>query len=380
LKNPSGLDAVMRVALNGLFLQEPATGTGQYLRELGAALCAHAPADEFSFIAPRADPTAPAPVIVAPPRLARENFAKLEFEHCAFPRVAQKNKFTLAHVPHFGPPLFPTLPTVVTIHDLIPFRLPAYRGSRRVQWYTALAARGAARARALVADSEASARDIETYLHLPRAKIHVIYLAAQSRFHAALDATELERVRAKYHLPERFILYLGGFDARKNVARLIAAFAHIHAKEWKLVLAGKLPTQDSAFFPDPRRAAVENKIADRIALPGFIDEADKPALYALARVLAYPSLYEGFGLPPLEAMACGTPVISSNGGSLPEVVGDAGILLSPHETGNWTDALTHLMTDDARWAERRAAGLAQAQKFSWARAARETLAVYRAVV
>ncbi len=370
----------MRVAINGLFLQEPATGTGQYLRELAAALRASAPADEFTFIAPRADATAPAPVIVAPTRLTRENFAKLEFEQITFPRAAQKNKFDLAHAPHFGSPFRSALPTVVTIHDVIPFVLPAYRGSLRVQWYTKLAAFSARRARAVFADSEASARDIEKYVRIPRAKIHVVYLAAEPRFYAALARTELERVRAKYRLPERFVLYLGGFDARKNVPRLVAAFAKIETREWKLVLAGRAPQTDSAFFPDPRRAAAEHQIADRVVFPGFIDEADKPALYALARVFVYPSAYEGFGLPPLEAMACGTPVISSDGGSLPEVVGGAGIALPPHETSKWTDALAQLLSDDARWAELRALGLAQAQKFSWERAARETLAVYRAVV
>lgn len=370
----------MRVALNGLLLQHPATGMGQYLRELVAAMRALAPGDDFAFLAPQPDASAPAPVLFTPTYSHQEHFAKLEFEHIAFPRAAQKNRFDLAHVPHFGPPLFPTIPTVVTIHDLIPLVLPAYRGALNVRLYTKLAGLAAQRARAILADSEASARDIEKHLHIPRAKIHVVSLAAHSRFQPNITNDELKRVRAKYKLPEHFVLYLGGFDVRKNVAQLIQAFAKCALRDTKLVLAGKLPEHASAFFPDPRRMASENKISARVHYTGFVAEADKPALYALARVFLYPSVYEGFGLPPLEAMACGTPVISSDGGSLPEVIGDAGILLSPHEANAWANALATLLDDDARWHELRARGLVQAQKFSWERAARETLAVYRAVV
>src|SRR5581483_7812789 len=163
----------MRVALNGLFLQQPSTGTGQYLRELATALRAQAPDVELTFIAPLLDPTAPAPVIVQPTKLRRENFAKLEFEQITFPRVT-KNKFTLAHIPHFGPPLFQHLPTVVTIHDLIPIVLPAYRGSWRVRLYTRLAALGARRAQAVIADSYASARDIERHFRIPSERIYVV--------------------------------------------------------------------------------------------------------------------------------------------------------------------------------------------------------------
>ncbi|GIL15269.1 MAG: glycosyl transferase family 1 [Chloroflexota bacterium] len=370
----------MRVALNGLFLREPATGTGQYLRELVAALRALAAEDEFTFIAPRAHADAPAPVLVASTRARRENLSKLEFEQWTFPRAARENHFDLAHVPHWGAPLFSKIPTVVTIHDLIPLALPAYRGATRVRLYTKLVSAAAQRARAVLADSEASARDIEKYLRLPRAKIHVVHLAAHSRFHAAIPASELTRVRAKYALPEQFVLYLGGFDARKNVARLIEAFAGLQTGDWYLTLAGKLPNHDSAFFPDPRRLVAERRLANRVVFPGFIAEADKPALYALARVFLYASEYEGFGLPPLEALACGTPVICANTSSLPEVVGDAGILLAPTDTDAWRDALRTTLTQETQWARLRALGLAQARKFSWARAARETLAVYRAVV
>jgi glycosyltransferase involved in cell wall biosynthesis len=190
-------------------------------------------------------------------------------------------------------------------------------------------------------------------------------------------------VRLKYQLPERVILYLGGFDVRKNVGRVIQAFAALEAERsngWKLVMAGKLPMQDVPYFPDPRRMAAESGVPGDVQFLGFVAEQDKPALYASARLVVFPSHYEGFGLPPLEAMACGTPVICSNTSSLPEVAGEAGILCEPDDTRGWVEALRAMLGDDRRWQERRAVGLKQARRFSWERTARETLAVYRTVV
>ena len=375
----------MRVALNGLFLANPATGTGQYLRELVGAMRAEFPNDDFVLLTPRADATAPAPLEIFPTRFTRENFAKLEFEQFTFPRVSAQ-QFDIAHVPHFGSPLFPTRPTVVTIHDLIPIVLPAYRGSARVRLYTRLASFSAQRASAIIADSHASARDIQKHLHIPREKIHVVHLAAHARF-APPSQAEIRRVRAKYNLPNNFVLYLGGFDVRKNVARVIETFerfvsgeARGERREWALVLAGRLPDASGDFFPDPKQLAEKFGVLHNTHFIGFVAEEDKPALYGAARVFLYPSLYEGFGLPPLEAMACGTPVIVADTSSLPEVVGDAGILLSPDDARGWDDALRGLLTEETRWNEMRARGIEQAKKFSWTRAARETMQVYRAVV
>lgn len=367
----------MRVALNGLFLENPATGTGQYLRELVCALEKISPDDEFVLLVPHADATAPARVEIHPTHLAHPNLAKLEFEQSTFPRASKS--FDLTHVPHFGSPLFPTRPTVVTIHDLIPLVLPAYRGSMLVRLYTRLASLAAQRARAVIADSHASARDIETYLHIPREKIHVVHLAADARF-APPSQSEVERVRVKYNLPEKFVLYLGGFDVRKNVARVLETFGGLETDGWSLALAGKLPDTDTDFFPDPKRIAEKWGALNRTRFIGFVAEEDKAALYAAARVFLYPSRYEGFGLPPLEAMACGTPVIVSNAASLPEVVGDAGILLDADDARGWRDALRAVLQKDAQWNNLRARGLEQAKKFSWERAARATLAVYRSVV
>lgn len=369
----------LRIALNGLFLQWPATGTGQYLRALVRTMAALEPEVELVLIAPRADPTVPVPLQIRPTWARQADLAKVEFEHITFPRAATRGGFTLAHIPHFGPPLLAALPTVVTIHDLIPLALPAYRGSPLVRLYTWLAARGARRATRIIADSNASARDVEHYLGISSERMRVVPLAAAARYRPIVERAELARVRATYNLPERFILYLGGFDVRKNVWRLMEIFAALEEERrggWKLVLAGKLPERDSAFFPDPRRLAAEKGVLGEVHFTGFVNEEDKPALYTLARAFLFPSEYEGFGLPPLEAMACGTPVVASNRSALPEVVGAGGLLIAPDDVGGWCAALRALLNDEAIYAAWRARGMEQARRFTWERTARATLAVY----
>ncbi len=360
------------IALNGWFLRSPATGTGQYLQELIRALrpLAEACGIQLALVAPQPDSGTRA--AIARPRLGGKP-GKVEFEHLTFPRAARRLGARVLHVPHFGPPLRPPLPTIVTIHDLIPIVLPEYRGSLAVRAYTRLAAAGARAARIILADSESSRRDIITHLGIPPERVKVVYLAAASRYAPASDE-QVARVRAKYDLPERYVLYLGGFDVRKNVPMIVHAFSALpqeQADGWRLVIAGQLPEANSVFFPDPRRNA-----GPAVRFIGQVEEADKPALYAAAGAFVYPSLYEGFGLPPLEAMACGAPVLSSRTSSLPEVVGEAGLLLNPREIGEWVSGLNAVLGDRALRANLRARGLAQASRFSWDRTARSTLDVY----
>lgn len=365
----------MRVAINGWFLNSPATGTGQYLRHLieTAGPMGMEEGIELELIAPRALP-AGAPVSVQRP-FFEGKLAKVEFEHVTFPRSAKALNFTLAHIPHFGPPLYPSVPTLVTIHDLIPLLLPEYRKSPAVRLYTRLAAYGAQKANLIIADSEASRRDISKYLRIPDDRMRVIYLGVDSIFKPVIDRDELERVRTKYKLPPKFLLYLGGFDVRKNVSSLVDAFTALSKERmegWKLVIAGRLPDAFTAFFPDPCPGGTVD-----VNFIGHVEEEDKPALYSSARLFAYPSRYEGFGLPPLEAMACGVPVVSSNSSSLPEVIGDGGILLDPFATAEWANVFRVVLEDDTRWRELRQRGLDQSAKFSWAKTARETLDLYR---
>jgi glycosyltransferase involved in cell wall biosynthesis len=267
--------------------------------------------------------------------------------------------------------------------------LPAYRGSMLVRLYTLLVAIAAKRADIVLTDSQASKWDIVHLLDIPSERVRVIYLAADDIYQPILDDRRLSATCQKYGLPESYLLYLGGFDQRKNVPTLLKAFAQL-AKDSRafLVVAGRLPeygldlaiqAERSDFFPDPRLIVQELGIEERVVFTGWVPEEDKPALYSGARALVFPSLYEGFGLPPLEALACGTPVIASNRGSLPEIVGDGGLLLEPDDVEGLAGAMEKLLNDESLWGDLREKGLAHAARFSWEKTARETLAVYQEI-
>ena len=371
-------NASVKITINGMFWRQPTTGSGQYVRALLTALRESSADHDYVVIVPSA---------VSGQRSAlahiRDNLAKVWFEQIVFARACRRERAALAHVPYFGSPFFLPARTVITIHDLIPMILPAYRGAALVRAYTALAALSARRADAIITDSECSKRDIVGRLKIDAARVRVVYLAADARYRLIDDAAQIETMRRKYALPEKYLLYLGGYDQRKNVRVIIAAFARLpefYRAGYRLVLAGVNLGRDSEFFPDPRRLARDANLSDdALCYVGWVDEAAKPALYAGASAFLFPSLYEGFGLPPLEAMACGTPVICANASSLPEVVGAAAITLPPDDADAWAGAIRAVLTDDARRAEMRERGIAQARKFSWARCAEETLAVYMSV-
>jgi glycosyltransferase involved in cell wall biosynthesis len=289
----------------------------------------------------------------------------------------------VAHVPYWASPIRPTVPTVVTVHDLIPLLLPLYRGSALVRLYTRLVAAAARRADYVITDSLASQADIVAHLHIPAERVQVIYLAADPTCQPVADAEALAAVRAQYRLPDEYILYLGGFDARKNLRALLAAYARLRATQGEaippLVVAGRLPDVDTPLFPSPKRLARELGVQDAVRFTGWVAGLDKAALYSGALFFAFLSLYEGFGLMPLEAMACGTPVVASRRASLPEVVGDGGLLVDPDDTDAVVAAMTSLLQDSALRAALHERALAQASRFNWQRTAEETLAVYERV-
>ena len=380
----------MRVAVSGWFWDSLTTGSGQYTRQLVEALSRAAPDLEILLVGPGArwgrasvltlegacQQARPARGHAVDP----SNLDKLWFEQVSFPGACRRRRADVAHVPYWAPPLIPSIPTVVTIHDLIPLLLREYRGSRLVRLYTALVARTARRAALVLTDSEASRRDILTHLRLPAHRVRTVPLAAGDRY-APEPAGDDRDVRTRLGLPARHILYLGGFDIRKNVAAVLAAYRQVEpiiGERCPLIVAGRLPEHDTAFAPDPRRMARDLGIdARNVRFLDAIDDADTPALYRGATAFIFPSRYEGFGLPPLEAMACGTPVVGSNGSSMVEVVGDGGLLFDPEDVEGMAGALIRLATDDALRAELGQRALAQAAHFSWRRTAGETLAAYR---
>jgi glycosyltransferase involved in cell wall biosynthesis len=382
----------MRIAVNAWFWDSPATGSGQYTRRLVEALSTLNAGLQIVLVVPtdrrkdargkKQEVTDPASCILHSVPCARSNLGKVWFEQVAFPRLCRRLDADVAHAPYWAPPIAPPVPTVVTIHDLIPLTLRDYRGGPLARLYTALVSATAQNAALTLTDSEASRRDIVAHLGLPAKRVRAVYLAADERY-TPTPAPDDAAVRAQYGLPERYALYLGGFDVRKNVATALGTYRWAGSaigEECPLVIAGRLPERDTPFTPDPRRLAHELGIEQFVRLTGFVDEADKPALYRGAAAFIFPSRYEGFGLPPLEALACGTPVVGSDVSSIPEVVGDAGVLLPPDDVEGMAGALIQLATDDGFRAELSRCALAQAARFSWERTARETLAAYRDVV
>jgi len=379
----------MRVILNGWFWGQTATGSGQYLAHLLEHLPKAEPKHDILLATWRGHTPAPespgCPVwsLRTPFDRISTNLSKLWFEQVSFPRAARRLEGDLAHVPYWGAPLQPTVPTVVTIHDLIPLLLPAYRGSLLVQRYTRLVAAAARRAAGVITVSSASQKDIVARLGLPAARVWVTHEAASAAYRRA-DQVQIEALRREYSLPFSFFLYLGGFDVRKNVIGVLSAFAHLverdRSNDLRLVIAGLLPKADTAFTPDPRRITRELGIESRVTFTGWVDEADKPALYSAADVFVFPSYYEGFGLPVLEALACGTPTITSNVSSLPEIVGRAALLVSPDDTAELASAMERLVRDLGLRQRMRSLALEQAARFSWQQTAQATAEVYAKVL
>ena len=314
----------MRIAVNGWFWGQLNTGSGQYLAELVAWLARFGSTHELSVVCwakgrAHSEGIAGARVEQAatPFDALSRNLAKLWFEQLTFPRACGRLRADVALVPYWGSPWWRPCPLVVTIHDLIPLRLPIYRGGLPQRAYTWLASRTATRAEAILADSEAGQRDIVAHLGIPSARVYAVHLAVGAQYRPVTAKEELARVRARYRLPaEPFFLYLGGFDSRKNLIRTLQAYGRLCEKMGpeagpRLVVAGKLPAADSAFAPDPRPVATGLGLARQVHFAGWVDEADKPALYSLALATLFVSEYEGFGLPVLEAQACGCPVITS---------------------------------------------------------------------
>lgn len=373
----------MRIGISAHFWPRLTSGSGQYLRHLVRELARLEGEHTFILIGEAgafADGKPPLPAVELP----RGPFpagrpAKLYFEQVALPWAARTLRLDLLHVPYLAPPLFSSVPTVVTIHDLITYLLPAYRGPWRKRAYTWLDLQAARRARLLIAVSEHTRQDIIRHLRFPPERVHVTYEAAAPELRPA-PLEEQAALRKHYGLPERFILYLGDTDVRKGVHRLLRAFARWREShpgdEVGLVIAGPLHPPDGRLFLDLPGIARSLGLDRVVRFLGPIPEAEKAALYSAATVFAFLSEYEGFGLPPLEAMACGTPVLASRAASLPEVVGEAGLLADPLDEEEVVAALGRLLEDASLRAELGRRGRERAATFSWERTARQTVEAY----
>jgi glycosyltransferase involved in cell wall biosynthesis len=295
-------------------------------------------------------------------------------------RELRRHPVDLLHVQYTAPPFAPC-PVVATIHDLSFEHLPQ-TFKRRSRMQLRLTVRRTARAAAhVLVPSEHTRRDIiETY-NVRTERVSVTPLAAPEHFAPVEDEREVRRVRELYKIRGDYILAVGSIQPRKNLARLIKAYSALRrarpqANLPKLALVGKR----AWLYDETLRAIEESGIKDLTVLTGYVSESDLPALYTGALCFIYPSYFEGFGLPPLEAMQCGTPVIAGNRTSLPEVVGDAGLLVDPFDEDALAQALARMIDDSDFRARSRVKGLERARQFSWRETARLTLQAYKRAI
>lgn len=375
----------MHVAINGWFWNQPETGSGQYVRELLRAMCKADKATRFTLVLPAhiSPDGVPDDVNVLQTGSGPAGkLGKVWFEQSQFPGAVKQSSADLAHVPYWGPPLSSPVKLVTSVLDVIPLLYPEYAGGLATKLYTSMVTAAAQGAAYVITLSDASKRDVAEQFNYPAERIVPIYLAPKEAYHPQLGRERDKAVMQKYNLPDDpFILYLGGFDVRKQVTQLLSAYTFIeraHGEYTPLVLAGREPAWREPLFPNLRRAAANLGIpAENLHWIGYVDEADKPSLYRLAEVFVYPSAYEGFGLPVLEAMASGTPVVANNIPVFDEIVGDGAFLIETGSATKMGGAMLALLEQKDLYDTMRNSGVARATNFTWRKTARATLDVYR---
>ena len=376
----------MHVAINGWFWDQPFVGSGQYLHNLLTALVNLDTDITLTLVLPNhvrhLDELPPNVNIVYAKTHFKGNLGKIWFEQRGFPAAVQRVEADIAHVPYWGAPLSSKPARLVTsVLDLIPLVLPDYRGGFRQRLYTSLVSASAKGSGHIITLSEASKTDIINHLHIPAEKITVTHLAVDGRFHPKMGQEHDEAVRKKYDLPDEFALYHGGFDIRKNAHKLLLAWTYAGpslGEQTPLVLASRKPKEwKEPRFPDLEKYAKDLDIERFLIWLDGYDEEDKPSLLRLAKAVIFPSQYEGFGLPVLEAMACGTPVVAGNNSSIPEVAEDAAYLVASTDGRTLAGAILAVMVQDDLHQHLANAGRGQSTKFSWRKTAQQTFDVYQ---
>jgi glycosyltransferase involved in cell wall biosynthesis len=299
--------------------------------------------------------------------------ARILWEQAVAPVDIVRRGIDVLHCPAYVGPIASRVRTVVTIHDLSFYRFPHLFNRFNRVYLGVMTRLSARRATRVIAVSHATARDVVELLGIPAARVAVVHNGVDQRFQP-LPESEIAAFRAARGLPDRFILHLGTLEPRKNLTTLIRAFARLKREQripHKLVLAGGR----GWLYDDLFRQVEQLDLKNDVLFPGYVALSEQPLWYNAAAVFAYPSLYEGFGLPPLEALACGVPVVTSNTSSLPEVVGNAGVLVPPTDDAALANAILSVLEERDDRAASIERALHQASQFSWDRAGKETLDV-----
>jgi len=370
----------MRIALDGIPLNQELTGVGHYTLELARALANGSPADEVEIVSPLS--FIPAPVDGSPngspPNLqfVRANVGVItrHWWTIGLPRYVRKRAFDLFHGTNFEVPVWKKCPTVLTIHDLSLLLWPKVHEKARVRRARRRLPLMARAATMIITPGESVRAEVCEHLKIPPAKVVAIPEAPRSVFRRMAQGETLA-ARKRLGIADDFLLYVGTIEPRKNLLRLLQAFKDIapeRAGTLQLVLAGKKGWLTQDVFDFVQRSGM----SQAIKFTGYLDDEELCALYSSCRAFVYPSLYEGFGLPPLEAMACGAPVIASRIPSIEAVTGPAAWLVDPENVSELASSMRDLIGDRTRQRELSLAGLKRAGEFSWAETARLTHEVY----
>ncbi len=366
----------MHVGIDARLVYYTRAGIGEYTLRLTQALAEAYPQDRFVLLQDRRQPQkliGAGNVRVAYSRVPSHHRA----EQLLLPWVVGGLTIDLFHSPDFIPPLRYTGKSIITIHDLAFLIYPHFLTKDAARYYGQID-RAVRRANHIIAVSHSTKNDLVRMLGVPDEQITVIYEAADPRMRPIPREEALQRVQALYGVPDEFILFVSTIEPRKNVGGLLRAYQRLR-EDYRLTPALVLAGSPGWLSDDLHAQVAELGIKDYTYFLGRVETNDLPYLYNAARCLVHPAFYEGFGLTPLEAMACGTPTIVSNVSSLPEVVGDAALLVDPKQDEEITVALWRILTDRDLAVSLRMKGQQRAASFSWRRAAEQTMAVYRKV-
>jgi len=373
----------MRIGIDARSLQQKGTGVGRYLFNILKHYPELDKSNEYMLYLTEGKPD---------PALSGFNSKaisipfidfNLTWLHFRLPFEIAKDKIDLFHGPYSALPFLQPCPMVMTIHDLTYEIHPEWFSLRSRISFQAHSRWAVKTAKRIIAVSECTKKDIIKYYKVEEKNIEIIYLAPEESYKQITDKSRLNGVKSKYGISKNFLLHVGVVHARRNIERLLKVFGRLRGEGFdiQLVLVGSLMVRKMI-----RKTIDLNHYIKELGLEGevihidYVPDEDLVCLYNAAKLFVYPSLYEGFGLPLVEAMACGTPVIASNVSSIPEVVGDAGILFDPYNEEEILDSIKIVLNDKSTWEALSIKGLNRAKQFSWSRAAKQTIELYNKAV
>jgi glycosyltransferase involved in cell wall biosynthesis len=370
----------MRIGIDATALPARRLGAANYTICLTSELLKASSADQFVIFTKPAQAglfgAAPNATIV-PVRLPTRTY-RLAWEQLALPRLARRYRLDLLHSPHYTVPLALECPSVVTIHDMTFFLFPRSHQLYRRLFFRAMIPRAARRANAIITPSVSTRTDLLRLLGVAENRVRVVLHGVTPDFRPILDCSASRELLARYGIQTPYLLYVGNLEPRKNLPRLLRAFGELLQEEisaW-LVLVGTRGWMNTPIGETVRTL----RLGERVRFTGYVEQEDLPTLYSRAAGFVYPSLYEGFGFPVLEAMACGVPVVTSNTSSMAEIAGEAALLVDPFDASALAQALGKVLRDPRLAGDLGRRGLARAREFTWSRTATGTLEVYREAV